>query len=92
MITGGNLENYPNTDEFDLLFDFDYEYNSVGDIKSSKGEILDSTDAKSWMRLIGQGWQSSYFGTVYSTYGGSPMENITNVRTSSISPSIVVNA
>lgn len=91
-VTGGNLTNYPNTDEFDILFDYEYEYNSAGDIKHLVGESLGAYSAEGYMNMIGDDWQSSYFGNVQSTYGGSPMESIMNVRTSSISPSIVINA
>lgn len=86
---GGNLYNFPNDDEFDVLMDFNYE--DAGDtVVQVKDAILDAYTASGWMDKIGEDWQVSNFGSVSSEYLGSPVVGFNEIH-STASPTVSVS-
>lgn len=87
-VTGGNLTGYPNQDEFDIYTDFSYE--TASGASTERDASLGAYSAQGWMDQIGQDYQTSYFGSVYSNYNGSPALSFSSIRADT-SPSISVS-
>ena len=86
-VTGGNIRNFPDQNDFDVILSFSYE--TLNGTISVHDALIESTNPITWMDLIGQGWQPSYYGSVSSNSDGSPYVTFNGLH-STATPSIVI--
>lgn len=88
-ILGGNLENYPNQNEFDLMLSVSIEM-ADGKI-NNYSDIVQTTNAEGFMNMIGEDWQDGYNTQYDSNYERTPIVNIYDAFADLDDPSITIN-
>lgn len=84
----GNLNGFPNEDEFDITFNGNYEETDTG-TSSFEYALVNSLTAKEWMNRLGKDWELCYDNFIsYTT--SDPYAVVTGVSCTAENPSVDV--